>query len=188
LINADSQRASFRVQNDWEALGKPMLRETTRVAVREQAGVFVINMTMTFRAVTDVTLNQTAFGGFCVKGRKDGKASYVCPKGPIEYPEPHHSKLDANWPDFDWYDYVLDIEDGGVVGVAVVNHPSNPKTLWHNLKPIAMLNPTIVSGGPVSIDKGEKLQLRYSVIVHDGEPNTKLINRLASQWRNREAE
>ena len=40
----------------------------------------------------DVKLDQTAFGGFCVKGRTDGKAKYVSPEGEVKLPSPHHLK------------------------------------------------------------------------------------------------
>ena len=47
-------------------------------------------------------------------------------------------------------------------GLAVLDHPGNPPSLWHNLGPIAMVNPCIVAPGPVSLKAGQPLRPRIN--------------------------
>ena len=70
------------------------------------------------------------------------------------------------------------------IGVAVIGHRENPPSTWHNLRPIAMVNPCIVAPGPVTIKKGEPLTLRYRLVVHDGPTPVGLLNEL-TEWRRR---
>ena len=76
-------------------------------------------------------------------------------------PDPHYLKPETDWPSADWYDYTIDMTNGQTVGVTVVDHPKNPPSTWHNLGPIAMLNPCIVAPGAVTIPANEPLVLRY---------------------------
>jgi len=71
------------------------------------------------------------------------------------------------------------LKQGPAVGVAVVDHAGNPKSTWHNLKPIAMLNPCMVAPAAVKLQKGKPLELRYTVVIHDGPTPVELLSRLA---------
>ena len=99
-----------------------------------------------------MTLKQTAFGGFCVKARKDGKSAYSDPKGEVKLPNPHHLKPETDWPAAAWYDFTTELAGGKKIGVAVVDHADNPPSVWHNLAPIAMVNPCIVATGPGDLE------------------------------------
>ncbi len=182
LATADASHAVLKVHNDWMVGKRRVLQEMTTITVRQQDGAYVIDEDFRLAADVDVQLDQTAFGGFCVKGRKDGKAAYYGPEGKAELPNPHHLKPETDWPERPWYDYVIQLDSGETVGVAVIDHPENPPSPWHNLEPIAMLNPCIVAPGPVSIEKGQTLRLRYRVVVHDGPVPTERLNRLAESW------
>ena len=183
LAEADAEHAVLDVRNDWMIGDKAVIEEAVKITTRQQEGVYVIDEEFRFTPKVEVKLDQTAFGGFCVKGRKEGKAYYTSPKGKVERPNPHHLKPETDWPAADWYDYTIDLKDGKTVGVAVLDHPKNPPSPWHNLEPIAMVNPCIVAPGPVTLKKGEPLELRYRVVVHDGPPPVELLNALSRQWR-----
>jgi hypothetical protein len=75
------------------------------------------------------------------------------------------------------------LNEGKTVGVAVIDHPENPPSPWHNLKPIAMLNPCIVAKGPVKLTANQPLHLRYRLVIHDGPPPVALIKQLATKFR-----
>jgi hypothetical protein len=183
LTEADQQHAVLQVQNDWMIGDQPVIAETTTITVREQDGVFVIDEDFHLAAKTDIELDHTAFGGFCVKGRKEGEAAYFSPEGRVELPEPHHLKPETDWPSKPWYDYVIQLTTGETVGVAVIDHRDNPPSLWHNLKPIAMVNPCIVAAGAFKIAQGDVLRLQYRVVVHDGPPPMEILGRLSESWR-----
>lgn len=183
LAKADATHAELEIRNDWMVKDEVMIKETLSLNVCEQQGVFVIGMRFQLTPTVDVTLDQTAFGGLCIKGRKEGKALYTSPAGKVDLPNPHHLKPETDWPSADWYDYTIKLESGKTVGVAVLDHPDNPPTTWHNLHPIAMVNPCIVAQGAVTIKKGEPLELRYRLVVHDGPPPMKVLKKLNREWR-----
>jgi hypothetical protein len=69
-----------------------------------------------------------------------------------------------------------------VAGVAVIDHPKNPPSLWHNHRGVRMLNPCIVAPGEVELKAGKPLVLRYRVVAHDGPTPRELMDRLAKEW------
>src|SRR6266853_931755 len=52
------------------------------------------------------------------------------------------------------------LADGKQIGAAVLNHPKNPPTLWHNHPDIRMINPCIVATAEVELKGGKPLGLR----------------------------
>jgi hypothetical protein len=183
LDKPDAKRASIMVRNDWIAEGEVMIEESTIIAAREAQGAFVIDFDFRLTPTSDTTLRQTAFSGFCVKSRKDGKVAYFNPDGKVKLPAPHHLKPETDWPAADWYGYVVELAGGKTIGVAVLDHPGNPPTLWHNLAPIAMVNPCIVAPGPVTMKQGQTLRLRYRLVPHDGPTPKELLTKLTREWR-----
>jgi len=118
-----------------------------------------------------------------VKARKDGERTYFDPSGPVTLPSPHHLKPETDWPARDWYGFQIDLESGKTIGIAVVDHPTNPPTRWHNVKAISMINPCVVAAGALKLSGGHVITLRYRLIVHDGPTPCQLIARLAQEYR-----
>ena len=116
-----------------------------------------------------------------MKSRK-AKSSYAGPEGVAKYPNPHYLKPETDGPSKPWYDYSFELKDGKMAGVTVIDHKDNPKTTWHNLQPIAMLNPCIVAPGEVKFSKEKPLELRYRVVVHDGPVPRELLKTTASSY------
>jgi len=183
LVDADATCAKLAVRNDWTIEEDVMIEEALSVTARQEKHAYVIDLDFQLIPTVDVTLKQTAFGGFCVKARHDGKAHYRSPKGKVDLPAPHHLKPDSDWPAADWYDYTIELTGGKTIGVAVLDHPDNPPTTWHNLGSIAMVNPCIVAPGAVTIKKGRPLKLRYRLVVHDGPTPAELLKKLSTEWR-----
>jgi hypothetical protein len=181
LVEAGADRAVIRVENDWLIGDRTVLDEQTLITAREHQGFYVIELDFRLLPKVDFRLEQTAFGGFCVKARQDGQAEFFSPGGQVALPPPHHLKPETDWPAEAWYDYVIRLDSGETVGTAVIDHPDNPPTQWHNLKAIAMVNPCIAAPGPVERRAGEVLQLRYRLVVHDGPPPVEILNQLA-EW------
>ena len=183
LLQADSEHALLEVCNDWLSGNRKMIDEITFIVARQEESAYVIDLNYHLTPAMDVTLDKTAFGGFCAKARKDGSGSYYNPGGLVKLPDPHHLKPETDWPASDWYDYTMNLNNGKTVGVAILDHPANPTTTWHNLAPIAMVNPCIVAPGAVNISKGQTLQLRYRLVVHDGPTPVTLLKKLTKEWR-----
>ena len=68
------------------------------------------------------------------------------------------------------------------LGVTVIDHKKNPRTTWHNLKPIAMLNPCIVAPGEVKLSAEKSLNLRYRLVIHDGPVPKEVVARAAKTF------
>ncbi len=183
LLQADSERAMLEVYNDWLVGNVKMIDEITFIVARQEESAYVVDLNYHLTPAMDITLDKTAFGGLCAKARKDGSGSYYSPSGLVKLPNPHHLKPETDWPAADWYDYTMKLDSGKTVGLAVLDHPANPPTTWHNLAPIAMVNPCIVAPGPVKINKGQTLQLRYRLVVHDGPTPVELLKKLTNEWR-----
>jgi hypothetical protein len=185
LVEKSSRHALLAVRNDWFVNDSVLIEETMMILVAEREGVFTIDLDCLIRPRTEVTLRQTAFGGLCAKCQKTDDCYYTDPDGVVDLPAPHYLKPETDWPARPWYDYTATDADGRTCGIAIVDHPENPPTTWHNLQAIAMLNPCIVAPGPVTIKHDEPLRLQYRLIVHDGAPPMSVLKSLATDWRSR---
>jgi hypothetical protein len=183
LVHSDENKAEIEIRNDWLIQEKIELDELTSVGVREQDGAYLLDLEYRLTPVTDMVLNHTAFGGFCVRARNDGDSWYTSPRGTVDLRDPHYSVPELNWPDADWYDFTIRLRSGETVGVAVIDHPQNPPATWHNPRYVWMVNPCIVAEKAVTVKGGETLTLRYLVVVHDGPTPTKLLEKLSSEWK-----
>jgi hypothetical protein len=117
-----------------------------------------------------------------VRTRKDAKLTAIDPDGEVKLPNPSHLKPESDWPAKPWYAYELQLNDNTTAGVAVIDHPQNPKSLWHNHRDIRMLNPSIVAPAAVKLSAEKPLTLRYRVVAFDGRTQTDELNRLANEF------
>jgi hypothetical protein len=183
LISADSDRAQFEIHNDWIVGKRKMLDETTIATVAERDGVYVIDLNFRLAPLVDYQLNKQSFSGFNFQGRKDGESYFTNSAGMVNLPNPHYSVPELNWPPSPWYGYVVKVPTGKVVGAAVLDHPLNPPSTWHNSRSLWMLNPVIAALGPMTIRPDAPLNLRYRVVVHDGPTPTAMVDKLSAEWR-----
>jgi hypothetical protein len=182
-IKTKSDRASFVANCEWRAEGTVLMNEELKSELSISPQGNVLDLTYTFVPLSNITLSQWAFSGFCLRTKKEGEVAYYSPKGPASYPNPSHLKPESDWPDESWYAAQLKMPNGKVMGGAVINHPSNPKTMWHNHRDIRMINPCIVAPQAVRLKKGVPLTLRYRVVAFDGPVPTKFLNELAGKWK-----
>lgn len=184
LISADAQHAHIEIQNDWLINGRKMAAETDEVIVKEVDGVYVLDMYYKLAPLYDYKILQEAFGGFDFQAQKYGESYFSTAAGKVTLPDPHYSYPLTDWPPEPWYDYTIKLaSDGKTVGAAVIDHPLNPPSLWHNARYLWMLAPCITALGPMTIHPDHPLVLRYRVVVHDGPTPTDLIQKLAEEWR-----
>jgi len=183
LASADASRAVVEVRNDWGVNKRKLAQETTTATVTERDGVFVIDVAFRLAVDVDYQLNKQSFSGFNFQARKDGESHYTYPGGVVPFPDAHYSTPETDWPGAPWYGYVITLKNGKTVGVAVLDHPSNPPTLWHGSRGLWMLNPVIAAVGPYTIKTGAPLTLRYRVVVHDGDTPMALVNKLSDEFR-----
>lgn len=183
LVNTDATRAVVEIRNDWIVRQRKMLDEVTEAVSFERDGVYVMDLTFRLTPLVDYQLNKQSFSGFNLQARKDGTSYFTNTSGTVTLRDPHYSVPELNWPPSPWYGYVIDTTGGKTVGAAVVDHPSNPPSTWHNSRSLWMLNPVIAALQPMTIRANQTLTLRYRVVVHDGVTPTAVIDRLASEFR-----
>jgi len=182
LVKADSRQAQLEIQNDWVTNERVMMTEQTSAIVSEQAGVYIIDLDYRLTPKLDLTLNRTAFGGFCVRARNDGDSYYATAEGKVKLPDPHYSVPELNWPAKSWYDYTIKLKNGETIGIGTIDHPDNPPATWHNPRYVWMVNPCIVAAKPIQVDKDQTLRLRYRLVVHDGPTPVELLKKLSKSW------
>ena len=184
LVRADADHLEMEIHNDWMVGRQKRLDEVTIAKVAERSGVYTIDFEFRLTPLVDYVLDRAAFGGFTVQARKDGESYFANAAGKVDLPDPHYSMPDLNWPSAPWYDYSIKLQGSGkTLGVAVVDDPRNPTTTWHNSTHLWMVHPTIVAGGPITIQHGATLTLRYLVVVHDGDTPTAVLQKLSTEWR-----
>ncbi len=183
IQNTPDKTPILIAQNEWVAEETVLIREHLQALVRKHPSATVVDLHYALTAEGELTLSRWAFSGFCLRTRKDGKIEAHGPEGAVHLPAPKHTDPKTDWPAADWYGYTLRLNDGTVAGAAVLDHPSNPPALWYNAPGAGMLNPCIVAPGKVVLKAGERLELRYRVVAHDGPTPRELLNELAREWR-----
>jgi hypothetical protein len=186
LVRADARTAEIGVKNDWVIAGKAAMQETAAVKVGEDQGMRVLDLTFQFSSDYDVTLNQMAFTGFCMRCRKDGPYTFFDSQGEVTPERAANSNAAApatDWPARPWYSHQVTLADGRVLGSAVIDHPGNPPSLWHGARSVSFLNPCISAPQAVQIPAGKPLVLRYRAVAHDGAFPPGVLDRMAESWR-----
>jgi hypothetical protein len=182
-VSADAERAQIEIHNEWMVGKRKMLDEVTLATIAEREGAYVIDLAFRVAPLVDYQLNKQSFSGFNFQARKDGESYFTNAAGVVNLPNPHYSVPELNWPASPWYGYVIKVPNGKTVGAAVIDHPQNPPSSWHNSRGLWMLNPVIAALGPLTIRADAPLTLRYRVVVHDGPTPTALVEKLSAEWR-----
>jgi hypothetical protein len=183
VTKADAAHAELEIHNDWMHDNHKMVDETTGVVVAERDGAYVMDLTFRINALADYQLNRQSFSGFNFQARKDGESHYTNSAGTVTLRDAHYSTPDLNWPPAPWYGYVITLANGKTVGAAVLDHPSNPPSTWHQSRGLWMLNPNIAAIAPFMIRANAPLTLRYRVVIHDGVTPTAIVDKLSDEWR-----
>lgn len=175
----------FAARNRWEAEDTLVLTEDLAARFRVEGETSILDLEYQLQPAADLTLARWAFSGFCLRLRKDGKGTLHAPSGPVTLADPVHTRPETDAPDAPWYAFALELPDGRKCGGAVLNHPANPPTLWHNPRSIRMLNPCVVAPGSLTWKGGTQVRLRYRVVAFDGELPAARLNALAAEWAGR---
>lgn len=186
LVKASADSADVQVVNDWLIAADRVLVEETTIHATEMRGSRALDLTFRFTSDYDVTVNQMAFTGFCFRCRKEGPYTFFNPDGEVtleKLPNSNANRPETDWPAKPWYSHEVTLQNGKVVSSAVIDHASNPPSLWHGARSVSFLNPCISASGPVQIPAGKPLTLRYLAVARDGKFDAAYLNGLAEGWR-----
>jgi len=159
----------------------PVLTEkrTIEISAPDAESVYAIDWTGEFTAVRTVVLDRTplpgepggqAYGGYAGLSLRLAQAyddrAVMTSDGPVA--EMKDDRYRGRQAAVD-YSGVL---DGGLAGVAICDHPDNPRTPtpWYVIRSadFSFFTPALLCYAPLELKAGEKITLRYRVLVHAG--------------------
>src|SRR5262245_58169665 len=174
---------------DWRAPdGKVLLVETQRLMFGGDARIRTVDFRTSLAAATDLRLGDTKEGPFAIRlhdnfsARKGGKMS----------DSEGRNGMAAIWGKrARWVDYTADL-GGESLGVAILDHPSNPRhpTYWHARDyGLFALNPfgrksfdTKLEESQWKVPSGQKLEFRWGVLIHPGDLGAAKLNATFAEW------
>lgn len=171
----------------------PVLTEERTIAVSapSEDGSYAIDWTGRFTVRAErVVLDRTplpgepggkvygGYAGLSLRLAQLEEREAVAIEGPQEFND--QSRLRTRSNGFD-YSGVL---AGDTVGIAVLSHPDNPNSPspWYAIRSPVMtfFSPAVLCYGPLELERGERMTLRYRVVVHPGRWDAE---RLAAELR-----
>jgi hypothetical protein len=178
-------------RNAWQtADGRTILTETRRVELKPAPAGYVIEVRIALHASEcNIAFGDTKEGSFGVRvqdvfalktARSDG---VITPNSGSAIPAPAKDDLPIWGRPADWHDYSGSV-GGKKVGIAIFDDPKNPhRAHWHTRAyGLMAANPFARAGSKfpgrkgdtelVKLKKGETLNLRYGLYIHDGGPDS----------------
>jgi hypothetical protein len=183
LVRSDASSADVAVANDWMIDKERVLEEAATIRASMDQGARVLDLTFRLTPDYDMTINRVAFSGLCFRCRKDGEYAYEDSNGAISLPDSSPMNPDSDWPSRPWYSDTITHPDGKVVASALVDHPSNPPSVWHGVRMLSLLNPCIAARAPVNVKAKKTLTLRYRAVTQDGKFPAGMLDKMAAAWR-----
>ena len=165
---------------EWRAPGgKVLLVENRDMVFASDPKNRIIDFNITLTAATeDVTFGDTKEGAFAIRLADN----FTEKKGMKMVDADGRTKMANIWGKrSNWVDYSTDV-DGEQIGVAMLDHPSNPRhpTYWHARDyGLFALNPFGQKAfdpkqeeSVMKLPKGQKLNYKWRVVIHSGDAET----------------
>jgi hypothetical protein len=175
-----------------------VLAETRKLTVGSPGGDggYEIDWHSVFKAgEAEVILDRTP-----IPGQKDGVAwggygglSVRIAKGLLNWQvinSEQQKDLEGHGKTARWMDFSGETTDGKAAGMAIFDHPSNPRhpTPWFvsidKKVPFGYFNPALLFKEPLALRAGQKLELRYRLLVHPGRPDAGQMEEKWKQYSN----
>ncbi len=186
-VDSGPKSGHIRVLFDWvDDAGKPLLEESRTMVFYSDPALRTIDFDIQLKALTKVKFGDTKEGTFAIRlapwleepeagqppvPRRTGKM--INAEGAVGEPNVWGKRSD-------WVDHFGEIE-GEKIGVAIFDHPSNPRhpAYWHsrayglfavNIFGLHDFEGDKTKDGSLTLAPGGVLRFRYRVIVHPGDP------------------
>src|SRR5207247_2055878 len=96
IVTSDGKEVlRYWLKKEWMAEELALGGEGLHVALRRQGPANVLDLAYTLTTDGDIQLPKWAFSGFCLRARKDGKATVEGPEGEVKLPAPNHLKPES---------------------------------------------------------------------------------------------
>jgi Methane oxygenase PmoA len=173
--------------------GSPLLTETRKMIFHADPVLRIVDFDFDLAAVEKVVFRDTKEGTFAMRmatvleeppAVRQGETKGPARTGTLTNAQGGEREANVWGKRSAWVDYSGDL-DGEKVGVAMMDHPGNPRhpTYWHSRGyGLHAINPFGVSdflndktqNGSLTLAPGEHVRFRYRVIVHPGASRTRL--------------
>ncbi len=163
----------------WENGQEAFIKEETQIQIHPKTGNYRrIDFEITLKALTDHIKiggsdDEKGYGGFSLRLKLPEKVTFSGENGRVE---PQNTAVDAG--------NILKIagqflKDGKMGGIVIFSNPQNPApaTNWILRKSASMQNAAYPGRQTVSIPFDKPLTLKYSLLVFQGDLNTKQIKK-----------
>jgi hypothetical protein len=172
--------------------GKALLRENRKMTFSGDAKTRVVDVDITLTALDQpVKFGDTKEGSFGIRlsdQLREGRGT-----GTMTNASGAKKMKDVWGKPSPWVDYAGTV-DGQAVGVAIFDHPQNPKhpTTWHARDyGLFAANPfgdhdfynDKTKDGSVTVDAGKSIRFRYRVVIHPGDAAAANIAELYKAWK-----
>jgi hypothetical protein len=172
----------------WKRPGaEPPFKDTRRITISApKDGLRQIDFDVTLEALTDVEIKITNHSLFSVRLDPDITVKYG---GAMKNAEGKSGQKETHGVASPWMAAFGKRGDGKVEGIAVLQHPSNPgfPVKWET-RDYGFLSPTPYQfpqdGKSVTYKKGEKVALRYRVLVFSGTAEEAAISQTFEAYKN----
>ena len=185
IIKASGKHVVFTDRCLWQQLGKePIILDLRRVIISEpSASVRFIDFEITLEPLTDIRILKSNHALFSARvvSELSVKAGGTLINAEGKTTEKGTWGIPSAWCDYSG------TRDGVTEGIAILQHPANR---WFPCKwftrDYGFFSPTPMNwleNGRLDLPKGEKLTLRYRVIVHTGNAETANIGTLFEAYK-----
>jgi hypothetical protein len=187
--HAELKGADLKAQMEWRnPQGKTLLVEDRDMVFSSDANGRTIDFRITLTAAQDVTFGDTKEGAFAIRLND----AFTERKGLKIVDADGRERMVKVWGKrSNWVDYSADL-DGEKLGVAMFDHPSNPRhpTYWHARDyGLFALNPfgqhafdPSQPEAQLNLPAGQQLTFKWLVLIHPGDAETAHIADLYKQF------
>ncbi|MGH9658516.1 MAG: PmoA family protein [Bryobacteraceae bacterium] len=198
-VSSGSKSGSIAATFDWlDPQGKPLLAESRVMVFPSDARLRIVDLDITLTAQETVKFGDTKEGTFAIRlaGGLEEPERRSLPSPPrtgrMVDAEGRSGEKSVWGKRSPWVDYAGEL-DGEKLGVAIFDHPSNPKhpTYWHS-RSYGLFAANIFGehdfyadktrDGGVTLEKGKSLRFRYRVVIHPGDAAGAAIGALYRAW------
>jgi hypothetical protein len=197
-VKSGAKSGTIQATFDWNAADQSILEEDRTMVFYDVPDLRVIDFDVTFKALTKVTFGDTKEGFFAIRlaaGLEEPeKRSPAAPKrtGKMVDAQGREGEKNVWGKRSEWVDYFGELE-GERLGVAILDHPQNPKhpTYWH-ARSYGLFAANIFGehdfyddksrNGSMTIEPGQSLRFRYRVIIHPGDYKTANIGKMYADY------
>jgi methane monooxygenase PmoA-like len=198
-VSSGKKSGSLDASFDWKLpSGQVLLREARKMTFYSDPQLRTIDFDITLSPETQVTFGDTKEGMFAI--RLAAALEEAQPRG-IAEPRRTGKLVNAQnkageknvWGKrSEWADYSGQL-DGQTVGIAILDHPGNPRhpTYWHarayglfatNIFGVHDFENDKNRDGSLTIRPGQPLRFRFRVVIHPGDANAAGIREIFSQY------